>query len=298
MDKLKRVIIKEEYVAITNDTFEAIVLNQMIYWSERVKDFDKFIKEEAERKEKFMPSSEDEETEELELTHGWIYKKAAELKNEIMSTDSEKTINRKLSSLVKKGFLDRRTNPKIKYDRTYQYRVNFPNIIKSLIEKGYMMQDYKVDLNFIAEALKTLNGQNDESNSHDNNESKRQIDDLKNQIVALKEQIDVLKENSGGAIPEITIETTSETITESSISLPVDNFFKSIKSEMTDVSYKTFIEPLVIKQEENKIQIITSSDFIKGMIKNKFIKLIEIHLKKYFEFEHIEVAVEEKLKEG
>jgi hypothetical protein len=84
----------------------------------------------------------------------------------------------------------------------------------------------------------------------------------------------------------------------SSLPSPIENFFNSIKSEMTEVSYKTWIEPLEIKQEGNKIQVITSSDFTKTMIKNKFIELIEIHLKKYFEFEHIEVVVEEKLKEG
>ena len=44
--KLKRIVIKEELFSITNDTFEAIILGQMIYWQERVNDFDKFIKEE------------------------------------------------------------------------------------------------------------------------------------------------------------------------------------------------------------------------------------------------------------
>lgn len=78
----------------------------------------------------------------------------------------------------------------------------------------------------------------------------------------------------------------------------LDNFFNSIKNEMTEVSYKTWIEPLEIKEEENKIQVVTTSDFTKTMIKNKFIEIIQIHLKKYFEFEHIEVVCSEKLKEG
>ena len=45
MKKLRRVVIKEELVALTGSVDAAIVLNQMIYWSERVKDFDDFIAE-------------------------------------------------------------------------------------------------------------------------------------------------------------------------------------------------------------------------------------------------------------
>jgi hypothetical protein len=48
MRKLKRVVIKEELVALTGDIIEAIILNQFLYWSERVEDFDKFIMEEKE----------------------------------------------------------------------------------------------------------------------------------------------------------------------------------------------------------------------------------------------------------
>lgn len=48
-NKLKRVVIKEELVALTGDAISALVLNQFIYWSERRHDFDKFIKEERER---------------------------------------------------------------------------------------------------------------------------------------------------------------------------------------------------------------------------------------------------------
>ena len=39
--KLKRVVIKEELFALTGDFKEAIILNQFIYWSERIRDFDK-----------------------------------------------------------------------------------------------------------------------------------------------------------------------------------------------------------------------------------------------------------------
>lgn len=45
MRKLKRAVIKEELVELTGDFKEAVVLNQLIFWSERVKDSDQFIHE-------------------------------------------------------------------------------------------------------------------------------------------------------------------------------------------------------------------------------------------------------------
>jgi len=41
MEALKRIVIKEELVVLTGDYRKAILLNQFLYWSERVKDFDK-----------------------------------------------------------------------------------------------------------------------------------------------------------------------------------------------------------------------------------------------------------------
>ncbi|WFD09765.1 DnaD domain-containing protein [Tepidibacter hydrothermalis] len=192
MDKLRKVVIKEEYIAITGEMLEAILLNQMIYWSEKVQDFDKFINEENERVKQYKEKNELIQ----ELNNGWIYKKASELKEELMDIASEKTINRKLDNLVEKGYLDRRRNPKYKYDRTYQYRVNFMNLIKALFEKGYTLQNYKIDINFYYEALRTNKGQNDDSNpSSDISESQ---DDV------LKSHGDGSHRHSDGAIPKIT----------------------------------------------------------------------------------------------
>ena len=46
VEKLKRAVIKEEFVTITKDFILAVILNQFIYWSDRVNDFDKMIEEE------------------------------------------------------------------------------------------------------------------------------------------------------------------------------------------------------------------------------------------------------------
>lgn len=134
--RLNRVVIKEELVALTGDFKLALVLNQMIYWSERVIDADKFIKEEKERMER---NNEDPN---IELSKGWIYKTADELAEETMMGVSSTSIRKYLKELVEMGFLMERNNPKYKWDRTFQYRVNLLYIDKKLKEIGYNLDGY------------------------------------------------------------------------------------------------------------------------------------------------------------
>ncbi|MBE0069814.1 hypothetical protein [Thermoanaerobacterium thermosaccharolyticum] len=168
----KIIPLREKLMIISNDFIEALILNQMLYWTERVNDYEQYIKEEKERIENYTTIiSQDTST----LTHGWIYKKAKELKEELMNLTSEDTINRRLNNLVKKGFLYRRNNPIIKYDRTYQYRVNFKNISTALIKKGCILQneDYQrnkkdwIDLfNLCKTVFETCNQQNTKCNTN------------------------------------------------------------------------------------------------------------------------------------
>ena len=131
-NKLKRVVIKEELVALTGGFMEALILNQFIYWSERTKDFDKFIKEEQAR---------DPEVK-VDLTCGWIYKSMEELGEELMTGMAPSTIGRYLEKLVDAQFLDRRHNPKYKWDRTWQYRPNILKIQADLQRIGYALDAY------------------------------------------------------------------------------------------------------------------------------------------------------------
>ena len=62
--KLKMAIIREEYVAITNSFQLALVLNQLLYWSERITDFDQFISEENNRRQTTK-------LDDIPLSHGW-----------------------------------------------------------------------------------------------------------------------------------------------------------------------------------------------------------------------------------
>ncbi|MBO8129521.1 MAG: hypothetical protein H0Z39_10060 [Peptococcaceae bacterium] len=138
--KLKRVVIKEEFIALTGDFVKAVLLNQFIYWSERVQDFDKFISEEKARAEKGGISLD------FEPTNGWFYKSAEELSQETMIGLSPATVRRRVSELVENGWLHERFNPERKWDRTKQYRVDLNKIHTDLLKLGYVLQGYKVDV--------------------------------------------------------------------------------------------------------------------------------------------------------
>ena len=134
--KLKRAVIKEELVVLTGDCLKAVVLNQFIYWSERTRDFDAFIEEEKKRNPETV----------VNLTHGWIYKSAKELSDEVM-IGSHDTVARKLAELVKDGWIKRRNNPNYTWDRTYQYRPAIREIQIALQELGYALDGYPLVIN-------------------------------------------------------------------------------------------------------------------------------------------------------
>lgn len=186
--RLKRAVIREEYVAITGDFQKAVILGQLIYWSERVSDFDAFIAaENARAKRHGMPTSD--------ATEGWLYKTAEELADETMLGLSASNMRRNIRALIDMGFISERSNPKYRWDRTKQYRVNLVEVVQALAGKGYTLEGYKTEAPF----FKIENGtvQNRKCFSILENRSS----DLKNQNAQNEK-----------TIPEITTEITSETI--------------------------------------------------------------------------------------
>lgn len=125
----RRALITEELVALTGDFLSAVILYQMIDWTERMPDVDEYIREERRRK----PDTE------LEPIHGWIHKSAEELRDEIMATVTVRTIANKLTQLCERGWLQRRRNPYFKMDRTWQYRCNLQKIEQDLNALGYTL---------------------------------------------------------------------------------------------------------------------------------------------------------------
>lgn len=190
--KLKRAVIKEELVSLTGDFKQAIVLNQFIYWSERVKDSKKFMEEEIERGRKFSDGSTETPEEISEsLTNGWIYKTADEMIEEVMLTVSNATMTRITDALVEKEWLSRRKNPKYQWDKTYQYRVNLHKIQNDLLILGYSLEGYTTGL----KVAETSNFQNEDSSFQNENSSFQNGDS---------------SFQNEEAIPEITTETTLE----------------------------------------------------------------------------------------
>ncbi len=84
--KLKRAVIREEFVILTGDWVSAIVLSQFLFWLERRLDFDQFIVEEKKRNPNTI----------IEPTKGWIFKSCQQLEEELMGIVSAKTIRRRL----------------------------------------------------------------------------------------------------------------------------------------------------------------------------------------------------------
>lgn len=230
MKRLKRSVIKEELVALTGDYKDAIILNQFIYWSERVRDFDKYIKEEKERCRNHGLDNNQE------FTKGWIFKKAEELSEETMLGLSKSNMRKHIKSLIEKGWLDERLNPIYRWDKTKQYRVNLKKVQQDLLNLGYSLEGYTI----------VINENNNENNSENNNDgdkpsskteqasSKTETPSFKIELAENEEVNQDLKQNSEingtkqassktelysnqsrTAIPEITTEITKDIFSQS-----------------------------------------------------------------------------------
>lgn len=135
---LKRIVIKEELVELTGDFRPAIILNQFIYWTERMKDTDKYIEEEINR------ASKEDIKVDIDKSYGWIYKTSEDLVNETMLGMSVATMRKYIKQLVEAGFLNERKNPKYKWDKTMQYRVDIYKVQLELAKLGYALEGYKL----------------------------------------------------------------------------------------------------------------------------------------------------------
>ncbi|OJW46987.1 MAG: hypothetical protein BGO67_09835 [Alphaproteobacteria bacterium 41-28] len=131
---LKVAVVREELVELTNDPLIAIVLNQLLYWTQRVNDFDLLLEEER----RVQPDCN------VLPSHGWIYKTAEELNGETMLRVTRPTMRKYLRYLVEQGWLDERSNPDDKWNKTTQYRVNLRKLQKDLLALGYALPGYSL----------------------------------------------------------------------------------------------------------------------------------------------------------
>jgi len=141
--KLKRAVIKEEFVALTGNCERAVILNQFDYWSHRTDDIDAYIEEEIARQQ----NPEAINILEKAKTNGWIYKSTKELLEEIMLSISQKTARRHLITLVEHGWLQERDNPDNKWDKRKQYRYNLAKVQKDLRDLNYPLEGWTIITN-------------------------------------------------------------------------------------------------------------------------------------------------------
>jgi len=138
--ELRRIPLKEEFVALTGDYIKAIILAQLEYWQKRAREFDKFLQEEKERNKREGVDIN------VNLTHGWIYKSAQDLSRETMLGLSKSRIRSHLKQLIDMGYVKERPNPYYKWDRTMQYRLDLVKIKADLNKLGYELQEWVLDV--------------------------------------------------------------------------------------------------------------------------------------------------------
>lgn len=131
----KIAVAREEFVDLTQDLLMAMILNQLLYWSQRIKDFDLFLEEEKAFNTEY----------ERPARYGWFYKSAIELSEETMLRLTKVTIRKYLHCLIENGWISERANPLNKWDRTTQYRVNLKNLHIDLQKLGWDLPGFPRD---------------------------------------------------------------------------------------------------------------------------------------------------------
>jgi len=151
---LRRAIIKEELIALAGDYQKAIILNWAIICTENSNGFDEYLSEINKRiiaqgrdqgaSPGIEPSDQAAKAhQEPEFaSHGWFYKSGQKWAQQTMLGLSNNGMKAHLKPLIEKGWLEWRTNPKFKWDRTRQYRANIGLIAQDLKDIGYGLDGY------------------------------------------------------------------------------------------------------------------------------------------------------------
>jgi len=137
--KLKRVIIREEFIALTGNHVRAVLLHQLEFRQKCAFDVDAYLMEEGERLSQAGIAAN------VLPANGWFYKKATELAKETMLGLDETTIRRHLKFFILRGWVDERRNPKKRWDRTMQYRLNLVRVKCDLEAIGYQLEEWVFD---------------------------------------------------------------------------------------------------------------------------------------------------------
>lgn len=140
MAKNRVAIIRRELVELTGDYRSALALNQFLYWTKVLQHHDDIARQEI------ADAAAAGRTINRKLRHGWIYKKAEELIDELMIGVSAVTMRRILSKMIEDGWLEERRNPDNAMDRIMQYKVNISRVTYGLAQLGYSLDGYLTEL--------------------------------------------------------------------------------------------------------------------------------------------------------
>lgn len=284
-NKLKRVVLKEEMVAVTGGAVSGLILNQMVYWTEILNSSDQELQKQI---EEFQKLGLEHKVRGLEkqLRNGWFWKSAQELSEELMGISSRGTIDRKLKELCSANFIETRKNPNNKMDKTNHYRVNMGFLRQELKKLGYTLDGYAIpedekskDKN-VAETLIPPIAQNEQSNAHN-----EQWNAQNKQSTAHSEQ----------TIPEITSETSSKTTSRESIyrneieNLDIGKLSKSVLKDSIDrlilFDIKLLEIELLYKNSEltDKHFANVLDNVLKSEIKKSFKRKMEVSIDTFIE---------------
>lgn len=131
--KPRIIMIRGELVDLTGDLLTASILEQMLYWCQRVKDFDLYITEESADPPMCFSA----------VRHGWFYKSSRELMEETMLRVTLATFRRYMNFLRSRGWIQTRRNPENKLDPKIQYRVSLRKLCNDLQRKGYTLSSFE-----------------------------------------------------------------------------------------------------------------------------------------------------------
>ncbi len=201
---LRRVVIKEEFIALTGDYVSAILLSQIEYWTKRSYDFDKFMAEEKDR------AANEGKDIGAPLLRGWIYKTAEELSSETMMNLSANTIRSRLKKLVESDWIGERSNPEYRWDRTKQYRFNALQVANDLENLGYHLDSWVLR----------------EDGSEPGNPCGCATANFEDRTATAEDRTETAEDRSNknfGAVPEITPEITPETTAQQACVAAADN---------------------------------------------------------------------------
>jgi len=137
-ERLTRAVIYQEYCDLLWSVKEAVILAQMVYRQQRVKDFDIYQND-------INKKNIEHWLDEVELSWWWFYKTNDELSNEVRICKAD-AIGTWLNKLVELWYLFKRKNPTYKWDRTNQYMVNIIKLRDDLKSINLTIPNYEFSI--------------------------------------------------------------------------------------------------------------------------------------------------------